>query len=487
MIFANDDLADNMRLDKAKRNVQEASQYFENDVVSIARIIAMYYPLEILKMSAWEERRIHLSKNDKASMMEASFLPLLLQSIVQSKKFYSEKGFSANRDIKEKDWNRIKALSKDAFKRLTWYIENYAVIQVKEGVISPNHYTIYRDTLLNQYCYPTLPDEIEEQVKELAHSIFVDDESNVKAILGVDANFFANELSKICDNGKNGISELSSESSILHAEIDLKIAKLKSEDPSKSEKELMSRVIREGGYSYKLEELRRKRDDFDLFEVERVTLLSTQALKQLSATVGSYEGDFIKDGFMSATLKPFLRFADRFYLFTGRTLFSSLPVSFKEAGIISNDKLQKLFSNYILKLFYETDSVDVYQWRGNRFDISLLPTLNWKNWFNEPAHFESTLLQIEEEKSRKPQLGHTRLIVFPNNDQKPPVLPACAAWQEGYDKGSHAGRRGTCAADDQRARLRACVLPSGGCPERCLRSGYVERHCRAHRPHDFRL
>ena len=42
MIFANDDLADNMRLDKAKRNVAEASQYFENDVVSIARIISMY-------------------------------------------------------------------------------------------------------------------------------------------------------------------------------------------------------------------------------------------------------------------------------------------------------------------------------------------------------------------------------------------------------------------------------------------------------------
>ena len=28
-------------------------------------------------------------------------------TLSKSKKFYSEKGFSANRDIKEKDWNRI--------------------------------------------------------------------------------------------------------------------------------------------------------------------------------------------------------------------------------------------------------------------------------------------------------------------------------------------------------------------------------------------
>ena len=88
MIFQNNNLADTMRLDKAKRNVQEALVYFENDVVSIAKIISMYYPLEMLKMAAWEERRIHLSKNDDLSKMEASFLPLLLESIVQSKKFY---------------------------------------------------------------------------------------------------------------------------------------------------------------------------------------------------------------------------------------------------------------------------------------------------------------------------------------------------------------------------------------------------------------
>ena len=418
MIFANDDLADNMRLDKAKRNVAEASQYFENDVVSIARIISMYYPLEILKMAAWEERRIHLSKNDQSSILEASFLPLLVQSIVQSKKFYSEKGFSANRDIKEKDWNRIKTLTKDAFKRLTWYIENYAVIQVKEGHIASSHYTLYRDSLLNQFCFPTLPDEVEEQYRELAQSIFVEDEDNVSNLLSIDSSFFVNELSKICDNGKNGISNLSSESSIIHAEIDLKVAQLKKADPSKSEKELLSKVIRDGGYSYKLDELRRKRDDFDLFEVERISLLSTNVLKQFSVAVGSFEGDFLKDGFMIATKKPFLRFADRFYLFTGRTFFSSLPVVIKEAGLIKSDKLQKLFSTYILKLFNETDSVDVYQWRGNRFDIALLPTLKWKNWFDDSIRFESVVGQIEEEKIRKPQLGHKRLLVYCDNNQK---------------------------------------------------------------------
>ena len=220
MIFQNNNLADTMRLDKAKRNVQEALVYFENDVVSIAKIISMYYPLEMLKMAAWEERRIHLSKNDDLSKMEASFLPLLLQSIVQSKKFYSEKGFSANRDIKEKDWNRIKALNKDAVKRLLWYIENYSVVQVKENNVSAAHYILYRDSLVKQFFFPYYSDEELSSCSILAHSVFSKDEENVEKILGCDANFLVKELSKICENGRHGISQLSQDSTLLHNEID---------------------------------------------------------------------------------------------------------------------------------------------------------------------------------------------------------------------------------------------------------------------------
>ena len=77
MIFGDDSLAASIRPDKAKRNIQEAKQYFRNDVSSIAKIISAYYPLEILKMAAWEERRVHLSAKNELSVFEASFLPLI--------------------------------------------------------------------------------------------------------------------------------------------------------------------------------------------------------------------------------------------------------------------------------------------------------------------------------------------------------------------------------------------------------------------------
>ena len=159
MIFGDDSLAASIRPDKAKRNIQEAKQYFRNDVSSIAKIISAYYPLEILKMAAWEERRIHLSAKNELSVFEASFLPLILQSVVQSSEFFTDRGFSANRDVKKKDWDRLKSLSKDAAKRLLWFIENTAVDAVHEGRIKGEHYAQYRDTILGQFFFPCLDDE----------------------------------------------------------------------------------------------------------------------------------------------------------------------------------------------------------------------------------------------------------------------------------------------------------------------------------------
>ena len=418
MIFGDDSLAASIRPDKAKRNIQEAKQYFRNDVSSIAKIISAYYPLEILKMAAWEERRIHLSAKNELSVFEASFLPLILQSVVQSSEFFTDRGFSANRDVKKKDWDRLKSLSKDAAKRLLWFIENTAVDAVHEGRIKGEHYAQYRDTILGQFFFPCLDDEKLQSNEAYSQVIFSGDEDRLKELTGSDASFVVGELKKICDNGRTGISRLSEDSRLIHEEIDAKIKALREKEPERSEKELMGRVIREGGYSYRLDDLKHKRDDMDLFEVERVSLLSTSVLKLFSASISSYHGDFLEEGYLPATVKPFLRFADRFYCFTGRTLFSSLPVAFIKEGIISQDKLQKFFTAYVLRLFNETDSVDVYQWRGNRFDISLLPSLSWCDVLDRPEVFESKMQSIEEELARKPQKGHTRLVVFPDGAEK---------------------------------------------------------------------
>ena len=47
-----------LSLQKAQRNLDDSKTYLFNDFRSIAKILSQYNPLEVMKMSLWEERRI---------------------------------------------------------------------------------------------------------------------------------------------------------------------------------------------------------------------------------------------------------------------------------------------------------------------------------------------------------------------------------------------------------------------------------------------
>ena len=108
-----------MSKEKADKNIHEALNYLRLDFRNLGELLGLYHPLEVLKLAAWEERRIVRTRSrDPLASASGRLLPVLLQSIIQSTYFKVENGISSNRNIREKDWHRILGLVDDVSKRL---------------------------------------------------------------------------------------------------------------------------------------------------------------------------------------------------------------------------------------------------------------------------------------------------------------------------------------------------------------------------------
>ena len=140
-----------MSKEKAEKNIQEALNYLRLDFRNLGVIIGQYHPLEVLKMAAWEERRVSRTKSrDSFAVASARLLPVLLQSVVQSTDYDVSNGISSNRNIKDKDWQRIKSIADDVTKRLTRSIECYTVMAIKTGKVSEENGLRYRELLFEE-------------------------------------------------------------------------------------------------------------------------------------------------------------------------------------------------------------------------------------------------------------------------------------------------------------------------------------------------
>ena len=68
-----------LSLQKAQRNLDDSKGFLYNDFRGIAKILSLYNPLEVMKMSLWEERRIYaLNLKDEAKRTASVLLPILL-------------------------------------------------------------------------------------------------------------------------------------------------------------------------------------------------------------------------------------------------------------------------------------------------------------------------------------------------------------------------------------------------------------------------
>lgn len=416
-VFSNDENVLQIRLEKARRNYQDALVFLENDYRSIAQIMHSYYPLAVLSKAAWHCYQVYTGgKTDEYSLSAARLFPVLLQSVYQSRYYTNSDGFSSLQEIRQKDWDRLKSLVDDAARRLVRAIENLSVIAYREGKISRESFPYYRDSLYYQaFGYPIGRDDYTSSLS-LFNAIFTGDEEMVSSVFHMDSSFFVKELEKISDAALNGIDNLVSETKRINAEIREKVEEKKKEKPDLTDRQASELVLMGSAYREKLEELRHKGDSYDLFSVEMNSLLSSETCKLFSRNAGECPSVVI-DGFMASLMYPFIRFADRFYCFTGQSFYTNIAHSIRrilsENGAKTGfgEKLQKIFTFLISNLFFEGNVEDEYTFRGYKVDVVLLTSIRYINAYSYPEVYETRIQRRFEELKRKPKHGHIQLMI----------------------------------------------------------------------------
>ena len=84
-VFSDDPGILRIREDKARRNHAEAMNFLENDFKSIAQVVQRYWPPAVLAKAAWWAATTNAK--DELAKARARFMPVLLQSVVQSRYF----------------------------------------------------------------------------------------------------------------------------------------------------------------------------------------------------------------------------------------------------------------------------------------------------------------------------------------------------------------------------------------------------------------
>lgn len=420
-VFSNDDSALSIREDKARRNSQEALNFLVNDYRSMASIMRQYYPLAILSRAAWRCYEVENGhRPDELALARARILPMLLQSIFTSRYYDREGGFSSRQEILTKDWHRLETLADDAVRRLVRLIECRAVLAVKEGHVASSDFVAYRERLFLQlFGYSASRSDLEES-RFLFESVFVDDEEMVEQVFQSDSRSLVGDLTRICFTMMDGIGELVAQTKRLNDEIRDKVVELQGLKPELTHQLAVDEVVAKGGYKPRLEALGARADGYDLFSVEHASLMSSATCRLFSADASSLD-DVMEDGFLTAALHPFIRFADRYYCFLGPSLYSFITHAIRSimqrSGVkpSSSSKIDKLFSHFVLLLFRQSDIEDVYTYKGYKIDVIRLSSLRYVNAYLYPEVFETRMERRRAEEAIRPALGHAQLFVDPDS------------------------------------------------------------------------
>ena len=406
-----------MTKEKAGKNMEEAQNYIALDLGNIAKCIRPYHPLEVLKMAAWEERRLmHSRAKDPESQLMAHLLPVLLQSVVQSTIFDVSDGMSSNRAIKQKDWNRLLSLTEDTVRRILRYIDAYTIFTIKSGRISEENGEEYRNTIFSQLFPPA------ESEDSILRSIYVwygsiaSESAKCRELFGVDPETLANGLYKVSIQGLTGIDKLTEDISVYKAEMMLIMAQKRSDEryASKSEDELRDIIVHEEGWEGRVSRLAGQRDDFDLFRPEFAADLPGKAYETLSVYPGTLDiMEYLKKGIWPATVFPFLRFGSMYYSFvSSHILFYGERILAENASLYLTDT--EAAYNACSMIFTNTGVPDVYSFDGNKIDIHVISSLTEVNAFLSPEFYEDRLRRRQDDMLAKPQPGHKLLFVDPD-------------------------------------------------------------------------
>lgn len=402
--------------EKAVKNLEEAKNYITLDLKNIASILSSYHPLEIARMSVWEARRVERQSKDLETKSIYRLLPILIQSVLVSDLFFAS---SNNRDVRSRDWQRVLSLAEDVARKLSRYIDNLVIINLSDGRVSREDIMDYRAALYEQFFPSEKTHDIIRREKAVATSSFEWDGDAVEKTFSVSPERLVMDLFDISDSSLDVIDKLVDDIASFKEEVEKRVEKVRSSDPSLSEDGAMHMVYRDSDIRAENARLSGMRDDFDLFRPEFLSSITNETMDRLSSELGKVDmlSLLFDEGLWSATCYPFIKLSGMYFTFVARYLLA-IYQRFSFTTMHLGSRVSASADNALSSLFTATDVVGVYSFNGRKVDVEVLSSLGEINLVSEPELWQQRMKRRSSEMEAKPQLGHTMLIVNPDGEEE---------------------------------------------------------------------
>ena len=398
-----------LSLQKAQRNLDDSKTYLFNDFRSIAKILSQYNPLEVMKMSLWEERRIDaVSTKDEVKRRAAVLLPIILQSIVESD-FMEGRGTSL--EVKSKDWERLKSLSEDIVRRLARIIDSLSAIAICNGDSDVVEAEKLRSSIEKRLLPGSVDKESQEREIWRLRSQF-EEIPDFQSRMGSDYIAFILNVQNISRYSLNCIADLVRDVALYKEEYSLSEAQMRSsgELDGLTEKQIFDKITKKNHWEGRAQSLTDRRDGYSLFMPETYSSLPEEAYAQYSVKAFSLNIDaFISRGFWPAARYPFFEMDGKIYTFVGKHLPFFLSLSCLIDRFLAS-------SRDVLSIFNLMDC-DTYSYDGNKIEISVLPSVLDINPVLYPSSLRNILRRRKAEDSVQRKLGHKKLVVDPDMEE----------------------------------------------------------------------
>ena len=398
-----------LSLQKAQRNLDDSKTYLFNDFRSIAKILSQYNPLEVMKMSLWEERRIDaVSTKDEVKRRAAVLLPIILQSIVESD-FMEGRGTSL--EVKSKDWERLKSLSEDIVRRLARIIDSLSAIAICNGDSDVVEAEKLRSSIEKRLLPGSVDKESQEREIWRLRSQF-EEIPDFQSRMGSDYIAFILNVQNISRHSLNCIDDLVRDVALYKEEYSLSEAQMRSsgELDGLTEKQIFDKITKKNHWEGRAQSLTDRRDGYSLFMPETYSSLPEEAYAQYSVKAFSLNIDaFISRGFWPAARYPFFEMDGKIYTFVGKHLPFFLSLSCLIDRFLAS-------SRDVLSIFNLMDC-DTYSYDGNKIEISVLPSVLDINPVLYPSSLRDILRRRKAEDSVQRKLGHKKLVVDPDMEE----------------------------------------------------------------------
>lgn len=395
----------NLSFDKASKNINENYDYLMNNIRGIAKMFKLYYPLELLKLSLWDERKVLSKEKDSLKIYSSTLLPILLQSVLISTECTS---YGREREVKNRDWERIKTISEDSVRRIIRIIDNVTAREIARKNVEIEHAEEYRAIIESRLLFPVVNGDDIHSSSTLLRSL-LEEKEDFTELCDTDFVSFSINVEQIAKLGLCGIDDLCRDVQLYSDEYSLEEAKLRAEGAldNKSESEIFSLITEKNHWENRADNLAKTRDGFSLFMVKSATSLPLSTFDFFTSSTSSCDIEScLKKGYWPVSVYPFFDFEKERYTFVGKYIpyFISTSYSLDRGKAAMND---------VLSIFHNIDD-DTFVYDGKYVEITILPSLYEDNLFSDSSFFERKKSRRREEEEVKSKYGHKRIIVDPD-------------------------------------------------------------------------